>query len=406
MNGAPVIYETVIEEISDINNVSLGKTEHIFNTSAAMTQLDLWTGQYPDPAAGYAAQPFTAKNILGLHFGDYIPYQRFYRYGDILEGETNIYDANNKLARATKRKYSHNIKKSFLGLLAQRKFQSNVDSYWHRAYFFFRNYYVEQLIQQLTEEITTDYVEGGEPVVTQKSYAYDDYGSLVTETISGSEKENQINSYKYPYNYSIAPYTQMKEKNMIAPVIEKRVNNNGKTSMILKNNYFVDAVRTKGLILPQDIETDFQGANKIVKEIEFERYGYNGKLLEYKEKDDISVIYIWSYNNQYPIAEIKNATYTEVENAIKSVFAVSSIDNFSTSQLPNETKLINGSLHNALPNAFVTTYTYDPLVGMTSSTDSSGKTTYYIYDTFGRLKRIEDTDRKIVEEYLYHYHKQ
>ena len=54
-------------------------------------------------------------------------------------------------------------------------------------------------------------------------------------------------------------------------------------------------------------------------------------------------------------------------------------------------------------NAIMTTYTYQPLVGIASETDSSGRTIYYEYDNFGRLIREKDDAGKILREYQYNY---
>lgn len=56
--------------------------------------------------------------------------------------------------------------------------------------------------------------------------------------------------------------------------------------------------------------------------------------------------------------------------------------------------------------AQMTTYTYDPLVGLTSSTDENNVTTYYEYDSFGRLARVKDQDGKVLKQYEYHYQNQ
>lgn len=54
-------------------------------------------------------------------------------------------------------------------------------------------------------------------------------------------------------------------------------------------------------------------------------------------------------------------------------------------------------------DAQMTTYTYEPLVGITSVTGPDNRTTTYEYDDFGRLKCIKDNDGNILEYYDYHY---
>jgi len=54
-------------------------------------------------------------------------------------------------------------------------------------------------------------------------------------------------------------------------------------------------------------------------------------------------------------------------------------------------------------NAQMVTYTYTPLLGMTSACDVDNKITYYFYDGFGRLKWIKDQDLNIIKTIQYHY---
>jgi YD repeat-containing protein len=55
--------------------------------------------------------------------------------------------------------------------------------------------------------------------------------------------------------------------------------------------------------------------------------------------------------------------------------------------------------------AQMTTYTYDPLIGMTSQCDASNRIIYYEYDSFGRLKTIRDQDRNVIKTIDYQYQK-
>lgn len=56
--------------------------------------------------------------------------------------------------------------------------------------------------------------------------------------------------------------------------------------------------------------------------------------------------------------------------------------------------------------ALMSTYTYRPMVGMTSSCDANNKLTYYEYDAFGRLSVIRDQERNILKTFKYQYQEQ
>ncbi len=53
--------------------------------------------------------------------------------------------------------------------------------------------------------------------------------------------------------------------------------------------------------------------------------------------------------------------------------------------------------------AQMTTYTYAPLIGMTSQCDVNNRITYYQYDDFGRLMLVRDQDKNIIKKICYNY---
>lgn len=112
------------------------------------------------------------------------------------------------------------------------------------------------------------------------------------------------------------------------------------------------------------------------------------------------VCYLWSYNGTYPIAEIKNATYSE----INSLLGESNIVNFSNKVTPSLSD-IQTFLKPLLSNTkyMITYYSYKPLLGMMTKTDPNGVTTYFDYDSFGRLYEISDHGKHTVTKYHYQY---
>ena len=54
----------------------------------------------------------------------------------------------------------------------------------------------------------------------------------------------------------------------------------------------------------------------------------------------------------------------------------------------------------------ISTYTFLPLIGVGTMTDSRGATTHYEYDVANRLKWIKDLDQNLLTDYRYHYNGQ
>lgn len=54
-------------------------------------------------------------------------------------------------------------------------------------------------------------------------------------------------------------------------------------------------------------------------------------------------------------------------------------------------------------DALMTSYTYDPLIGMTSETQPSGNIMYYKYDSMQRLNAIQDHNKRVLKMYDYFY---
>jgi YD repeat-containing protein len=147
-------------------------------------------------------------------------------------------------------------------------------------------------------------------------------------------------------------------------------------------------------VAPQSIWTQV-GSNTIDERINFLNYDLKANLLEQSKKNDVKQVFLWGYKGQYPVAKIINTTSSIAQTYITQ----SVLDN------PTDDASLRAHLNNLrnIPGAMVTTYTYLPLIGITSETDPGGKTKYYEYDGFNRLLRIRDKDGNILKQYDYKY---
>lgn len=73
----------------------------------------------------------------------------------------------------------------------------------------------------------------------------------------------------------------------------------------------------------------------------------------------------------------------------------------SESQILTELVALRKNL--APAKALIATYSFDPLIGMTSQTDTNSQTKWFYYDSNGRLSLIKDQNGDIVTQHEYNF---
>jgi hypothetical protein len=261
-------------------------------------------------------------------------------------------------------------------------------------------------------EFTESFYNPSGTLVNQlKSTTDYDYSSLNQEvqksTTTNSDGAVLETSYKYAHDLN---ETTLINANRISVPLESKtmegtqITNHKKTTyMTFGSLYLPKEVFSKKGALEGDIY------NSGDRKLTFDSYE-NGNITQYHIENGPTTSIIWGYNKQYPIAKIENATYSQVSGQVANLQSKSDldVDRCLETETCNENNLRSAltTLRNSLPNAMVTTYTYDPLVGVTSITDPKGYTIYYEYDGLNRLKFVKDGNGDLISETQYYYKNQ
>jgi YD repeat-containing protein len=200
-----------------------------------------------------------------------------------------------------------------------------------------------------------------------------------------------------------------------------------------------------GHVLPKEVTSYPDGFNTGESIATTFTYDNQGNVIYQKTGNDLSVSYLWGYNGEYPIANVINANqneffYTGFEEDVQSVdntiarsgkqsyigvyqvilpspgtfrltywLKEGSTDWVFRSRIISENTLIGGTTDHVddvrvyPADAFMTSFTYDPLIGQTSVADPSGMIRFLEYDGLGRLKLIRDHQGRIEQSFLYRF---
>nr|WP_199157338.1 hypothetical protein [Pedobacter sp. ASV2] len=271
-----------------------------------------------------------------------------------------------------------------------------LNNFYNNAYEFF-DYRIENGNKHLAKRVETSYTDNGN-IVNEQVYTYNNLHNNPIQTISsGSANVTIEETFKYPTDVIYVTNSTEEDgrqklvlANNIIEVLEKTTTKNQQQQKV--KTFYKDFL-SSGTPFPEKIEVSNNSVME--KRVDFDQY-VSGKLVQQSVAGGIKESYIWGYNNQFPVAKISNGDYRTAINYINQ----SIIDNpVSDDQLRTEINKIRVNL----PDAQITTFTYKPLVGMTSSTDAKGMITYYEYDEFQRLKNVKDQNGNIIKSNAYHY---
>ena len=236
-------------------------------------------------------------------------------------------------------------------------------------------------------------------VVTEHKMEFDPASHFLrTEEAKNTKEEVVKTTYTYPKDLeAVSPYSTMVNRNILTPVIEQVHTNQTLNKELGREKTNYNFWQGNTLIQPVTIQKSISG-NALETEVAINEYDDKGNMLQVTGKDGIVTAYIWGYNQKYPVAKIIGRTY--VDAVLLSGIDLDVVNNTASTDAAIRAEV---QKLRTLSNCFVSTYTYKPLTGITSETDPAGRTTYYEYDVFGRLRWTRDKDNNILKRYAYDF---
>ncbi|MCJ0743875.1 DUF5977 domain-containing protein [Pedobacter montanisoli] len=292
---------------------------------------------------------------------------------------------------------------------------------------------------------TTEYdLEGNNPIQTQQFYTYNNIKHYQPNEISYVNSLGDVRTEikKYPHEmYALTSqpvYQQLIQQNRITVPLVNTFKNN---LTHIQTDSLVYGQWSGNIYEPQNIYFRTQN-NTAEPFITYHAYDTKGHLLSQSRTNGLKYVYLYGYREELPIVQVQNA-------AINEIFFENFEDNSTAALLKGHTGLryYAGSyqVNWAKPNnkdyqisyfylsgdkwyykvipytygmvlsdgsgiddiavypvdAYIKSFTYDPVFGVTGIVDEKGFTTSYEYDVYGRLINIKDHNGYIVKNYVY-----
>ncbi|HEU5291049.1 MAG TPA: hypothetical protein VFU05_10425 [Cyclobacteriaceae bacterium] len=269
----------------------------------------------------------------------------------------------------------------------------------------YRDYAHWFYLKSMKETTLTD---NGSVLETIKNFDYKDitHLQLTQEHFVTSIGETLTTKYWYPHDFTFGSFADsLKNKNIIARPLKTetylakktisgaitKYNTDGSIAEVWKRN---EANPSDSLVHDptQLVIPPYELEGSITRDFDIK------KPREIHYPDGKIATLIWGYGRKYLIAQVMNKSFSEIQVVLGA--ELTSLENSSDDTYINSKLNV---LRTALPDSHITSFNYKPGIGVISQTDQNNITTYYSYDTFGRVATIKDNEGNIVKKYSYNY---
>ena len=239
---------------------------------------------------------------------------------------------------------------------------------------------------------------------TENKFSTDYEGIIIEQSILKEDGDDVKTEYSYPFDFTTPIMQELKSRNIISLPVRTTTYCNGNMVSDKEEEYMVFEHSDMPKVSKSKYKT-VENGEWIVAEI-IHAYDAAGNP-HHITSNGLDIVYFWGYEGQHPIAEIRNANLSEVEDALGTY--VSLLSSSLTSPTPiTPTMTVLDSLRSQLPQALITTITYRSGVGPDTITDPRGIVTRYYYDDLERLVKIteqtsDSEQENIIASYSYNF---
>ena len=266
---------------------------------------------------------------------------------------------------------------------------------------------------QVKQSIIKEYVNN-KILTTQSDYLYS-MGNLKNKVTTFPDGGTEAITQWYSYDDNDPNSQRLQNANILSSPLSKVISKGGQDYSQFTTKYEdtthlnpTSVVETSQVQPPNYAFDSRTIANYI-------SYDAKGNLLLYTNNAGTPTAIVWGYNQTLPIMKIEGKDAAYLLNTFDTDLTV--LRNASNSDIDQATedqfraKLDLFQKRQFTLDVSITTYTYNPLVGVTSITPPSGVRELYIYDTANRLIEIRRQEKdingnvvyKTVKELKYNY---